>query len=268
MVVDPDIDVWKSKELSRSYARRGSNLRREELAVLGELWPELRGKGVLELGVGAGRFTEYLLVLGDQYVGIDYSPAMVAVAKQAYPSADIREGDARDLGVFPDASFKAVLFTDCGIDCIPYEDRGKVLHEAFRVIEPGGYLAFSTHNLGSLKGRLRGIYRPHKIEFSRNPLRSGVSIARATVRSVKGYASHRRLRSHERHGQGYAIVNNQIENYALLLCYVDPQVQCDVLDQTGFVQSPRIFGPDGRPDSVDSSAPWLHFLAMKPSEND
>jgi SAM-dependent methyltransferase len=206
--------------------------------------------------------------LGDAYVGIDYSPAMVAGAQQAHPEADFRVGDAKDLHLFGDATFRTVLFSDCGMDSMPYEDRQTVLREAHRVIEPGGYFAFSTHNLHSLNGEVRGRYRPSRPEFSRDPIRYGLRVLRAAARSVKGYASHRRLRSHQSFGEGYAIVKNRIENYALLLCYVDPQVQCDALEAAGFARSPRLFGPNGRRDAVDSSVPWLHFLATKPSEGE
>src|SRR5207244_9547346 len=45
--------------------------------VLGVLVDELRGKRVLEVGVGTGRFAVPLQKSGIQVVGIDISPAMV-----------------------------------------------------------------------------------------------------------------------------------------------------------------------------------------------
>ncbi len=217
--------------------------------------------------MGGGRTTPYLLVLSDHYVALDYAPGMVAVAKQSYPSADIRQGDARDLVAFPDASFKFVLFSFNGIDCVPYEDRSKVLHEVYRVVEPGGYFAFSTHNLNFLHGELRGVWRP-RIHLFPNPIRKSVRVARWAVRSARGYANDRRLRSAEESGEGYAIRNDPSENCALLTCYVDSRVQCAALERSGFVQPPRIFGLDGRPGSVDSTDRWLHFLVAKPAETE
>ena len=230
--------------------------------ILGELWPELRGQPILELGVGGGRLVPFLRLLTDRYVAFDWSPPLVAAAKQSYPTADIRQGDARHLGALPDASFKFVLFSYNGIDHVPYEDRSKVLDEVFRVVEPGGYFAFSAHNLTSLHGEPRGVYRPLHLEFSSNPIRTGVNVARWAVGSTRVYAKHRRLRSAEHSGDGYAIVNDTAA-HALLTCYVDPRAQCDALRRSGFVEPPKLFGLDGRPGSVDSDDAWLHYLVKK-----
>jgi ubiquinone/menaquinone biosynthesis C-methylase UbiE len=263
--------VWNSGILTRTYAERGLGVQsnfclfRPELAILGELWPELRGQRILDLGVGGGRTTPYLLVLSDRYVGLDYAAGMVAAAKASYPTADIRHGDARDLAAFPDASFKFVLFSFNGIDNAPYEDRSKVLHEVYRVVEPGGYFAFSTHNLNFLHGEFRGVYRRPRIHIFPNPIRKSTRAARWAVRAARGYVNHRRLRSAEKSGEGYAIRNDASENYAILTCYVDPRVQCHALERSGFVQPPRIFGLDGRSGSVDSTDWWLHFLVAKPA---
>jgi SAM-dependent methyltransferase len=235
-----------------------------ELAIFCDLGPELRGQTILELGVGGGRLVPFMRLLTDRYVALDWSRPLVAAAKQSYPTSDIREGDARHLGTFPDASFKFVLFSYNGIDHVPYEDRGKVLDEVFRVVEPGGYFAFSTHNLNSLHGALRGVYSHRQLDLSPNPIRTGVGVARWVVGSARGYAKHRRLRSAEHSGDGYAVVNDTAD-HALLTCYVDPRAQCNALRRSGFVQPPSIFRLDGRPGFVDSDDAWLHFLVKKPA---
>jgi SAM-dependent methyltransferase len=205
--------------------------------------------------------------LTDRYVALDWSPPLVAAAKQSYPTVDIREGDARHLGPFPDGSFKFVLFSYNGISAVPYEDRSNVLDEVFRVVEPGGYFAFSSHNLNSLHGELRGGYKRRRLDLSPNPIRTGVGVARWTVRSAREYVKYRRLQSAEHSGDGYAVVNDTAD-HALLTCYVDPRAQCDALRRSGFVQPPSIFGLDGRPGSVDSNDAWLHFLVKKPAETE
>lgn len=265
--------TWNTNKLTRRFAALGSNAQSgaylmfpPELVILAELWPELHGQPILELGVGGGRLVPFLSLLTDRYVALDWSHPLVVAAKQAHPTSDIRHGDARNLGAFPDASFKFVLFSYNGTDHIPYEDRGKVLDEVFRVVEPGGYFAFSTHNLNSLHGELRGVYKRRRLDLSPNLIQTGVRIARWAVGSAQVYAKHRRLRSAEHSGEGYAIVNDTAA-HALLTCYVDPRVQCDALRHSGFVQ-PSVFGLDGRPGSVDSDDAWLHFLVKKPAETE
>lgn len=59
---------------------------------------------VLDVGCGAGDLVE--LLEGWEYIGLDASPAMIALARQRYPHARFVQADARDL---PDAQVTAVV---------------------------------------------------------------------------------------------------------------------------------------------------------------
>lgn len=134
------------------------------------------GARVLDLGVGAGRTAPYLADRASSYVGLDYSPAMIAACRRRFPAAgaetDFVEGDAADLARFPDGSFDAVVFSFNGIDCLhPDDARHRCLREIERVLRPGGVAVISEHNPRAL------IVRP-------KPLR-GVSLKLATARLVR-----------------------------------------------------------------------------------
>jgi SAM-dependent methyltransferase len=146
------------------------------------------GMDILDLGVGGGRTTAALRSLGGDYVGIDYSEAMVKAAREQHPGADIREGDASDLSAFEDASFDAVIFAFNGIDYLhPREKRSRCFHECARVLKPGGVCILSSHNarfvLGRLHVRGRGLARVRTLAGS--VFRAGILVAtRLTRRTV------------------------------------------------------------------------------------
>jgi ubiquinone/menaquinone biosynthesis C-methylase UbiE len=105
------------------------------------------GMDTLDLGVGAGRTTPVLRALANRYVGVDYAPAMVTVAREQHPGVDFRVGDASDLSDFADESFDAVVFSFNGIDYLhPVKDRSRCLAECQRVLRPGGVFILSSHN--------------------------------------------------------------------------------------------------------------------------
>lgn len=262
--MDGNHATWNSTRVAEHYRDRRF-LFPPELAILGELWHEVAGRRVLDLGVGTGRTTPFLRVLTDEYVGIDWSETMVAIGRQSYPTADIRQGDARDLVGIPEASVAFVLFSFNGIDYIPYEDRRRVFREVRRVLEPGGAFAFSTHNLNRLGGELRGRYTCPPIGLGANPFRSAIRLTRWLGVCGRGYLDHRRLRAGEHVGEGYAVVNDGGENYSVLTTYVDPRTQLAEVERCGFVEPIRLYGRDGRAASVDSSDAWLHYLARKPA---
>lgn len=108
-------------------------------------WACARAQGdVLELAVGTG--LNLPLYRSDVRVtGIEFSPAMLALAKQRAAEldreVDLRLGDAEALE-FEDASFDTVICT-YALCTIP-DDR-KAVSEASRVLRPGGKLVLAEH---------------------------------------------------------------------------------------------------------------------------
>lgn len=120
-----------------------------EMRVLLSIASEVRGKAVLDVGVGTGRTTSLLRLLTDDYVGIDYVPVMVEQARKAFPGNDLRVGDVLDLKEFSEASKTLVLFSYNGLDSLDHDSRPVALANMARTVAPGGYLVYSTLNLES-----------------------------------------------------------------------------------------------------------------------
>jgi ubiquinone/menaquinone biosynthesis C-methylase UbiE len=120
-------------------------LRRLEADLVTEFFPPPPAR-VIDLGCGAGRTTIALSERGYDVLGIDLATALLAVARERYPSIDFAEMDAAALQA-PDASFDAALFSYNGIDCIyPLSARRACLREVHRVLRPGGVFILSSHN--------------------------------------------------------------------------------------------------------------------------
>ena len=106
---------------------------------------------ILDIGCGAGRTTIALYGLGFPRVqGVDMSSGMIEQAisganQRGYPiSFDI--GDATRLR-YGDEYFDGALFSAQGLMCIPGRDnRLRALREVRRVLKPGGFFFFTTHD--------------------------------------------------------------------------------------------------------------------------
>jgi ubiquinone/menaquinone biosynthesis C-methylase UbiE len=120
--------------------------------------PELlRGKRVLDVGVGAGRFSDVAARWGAEVVGIDISYAVESAREnlQRYPSAQVIQADIFKLP-FADASFDFIF--SIGVlhhtpDC----------HAAFaalpRLLKPGGQIAIWLYSAYSDNLKLNELYR-------------------------------------------------------------------------------------------------------------
>jgi 2-polyprenyl-3-methyl-5-hydroxy-6-metoxy-1,4-benzoquinol methylase len=136
--------------------RHGKDIAREFhnnpafLAFIGDL----SGRDVLDAGCGEGYNTRILARRGAHMTGIDISERMIelACAEECREPVGIRYACASyaDLGAFPGASFDAVVSFMALMDGARFD---LAMRESFRVLRPGGMLAFSiTHPCFITKG--------------------------------------------------------------------------------------------------------------------
>lgn len=109
----------------------------EALLDAGAIGP---GRGMLDLCCGPGLLALAATGRGASVAGLDFSPAMLALAAANAPGCRFVEGDAEATGLAP-ASFDAVV-SSFGIHHVPRPERA--MAEAFRVLRPGGMVAFTT----------------------------------------------------------------------------------------------------------------------------
>ncbi len=136
--------------------RKGHDIARERLnnpAFL-EFIGDLRGKQVLDAGCGEGYNSRILARRGARVSGVDISERMIALAtaEEVRESLGIRYARASyaDLSIFAGASFDAVVSFMALMDGPRFD---LAMREAFRVLRPGGMLAFSiTHPCFITKG--------------------------------------------------------------------------------------------------------------------
>lgn len=101
---------------------------------------------VADLGCGPGRITAYLHELGCDAFGIDLSPAMVAVARRAYPDLRFDVGTLTATALGDGAAGGVVAWYS--IIHTPPEQLPEIVAEFRRVLCPGGHLllAFQAGN--------------------------------------------------------------------------------------------------------------------------
>lgn len=110
------------------------------------------GLRLLDVACGPGYLAARAVDRGATGVGVDIAEAMVALARQRFPQAEFRQGDAQSLP-FPDGSFGAVV----GNLAVPHLGRPEqAVAEFGRVLAPTGRLALTTWDL-PVRARLVGV---------------------------------------------------------------------------------------------------------------
>ena len=97
------------------------------------------GATLLDIACGPGFVTQAVTDRGAAATGLDFSPAMLAVARERHPGPRFDWGDAEALP-YPDGSFAWVV-SNFGIHHVPRP--ALALGEAHRVLRAGGRFAFS-----------------------------------------------------------------------------------------------------------------------------
>lgn len=141
--------------LQRYEGEQAWYLARCEEDLLHRLLP-LAGSRVLDLGTGGGRLVARLSSVARDVVAADLSEALLARAPRL-PNVHYAQMNALQLG-FPAQAFDVVI--SLGL-CEYLSDLGGFLHEAHRVLRPGGTLAFTYHQLST--------WRPPVVEAPDTP---------------------------------------------------------------------------------------------------
>ncbi len=257
--------AWSTRQALKIYDTSYGYTDPGEKAAIERVTAEARGRPILDIGVGAGRSAQlWTAISKDGYVGVDYCPEILALAKAKFPDTRFLQMDARDLSAFPSNSFFLTTFSFNGIDSVDYEGRLKVLAEVNRVLMPGGVFVFSSHNKDGPGSRetLR-MLRPG---FTRNPaemaLRTFRSL-RATPHSIINFYRNKRL--HQDHGT-YSIKTCSAHNFGIVIMYTTLAEQKRQLAAAGFKIEAIYDNFRGQPVSDSSdlrAAHWFQFVARK-----
>jgi len=237
-----------------------------EAAAVALVADSVRGAPILDVGVGGGRTVPLLRSVSDDYLAIDYMPEMVEICSRNHPGVRVRQMDARDLSAFADDSFGLIMFSFNGIDAVDYAGRQAILHEFARVLRPGGWLVFSTHNMAGPSYRetlTRFLQVPR---WSNNPLRLGFNVARIVVNLPLAAINYRRNSRLNREFDGYAVRVCAAHKFGIVIVYTELEHQRRELDALGF-ETAAVYGnlddQPLRPDQPLQDIMWFHFVARK-----
>lgn len=100
-----------------------------------EFVKNLNGKSVLDVGCGAGDFTNYLHKLGIQAKGIDFSNKMLSIARKKYPDIEFENADICE---YKTTNLYDGIFTKDMLFHLADEDIVKTLRKFKKMLKPDG----------------------------------------------------------------------------------------------------------------------------------
>lgn len=149
--------IWTSERYLKMYGDP-----RDKKGTQAELCKDaarhLTGESVLDVGCGLGHLIPFI---GDRaYVGVDYSPEMLEIAKSCFPGRMFVEADAFQLDL--ERMFDSVISISLFLHLIR-EDAKKVLERMWAHTAKGGRVIFSMETFGD-----NMIRRPPRNRIQRN----------------------------------------------------------------------------------------------------
>lgn len=225
-----------------------------ERSIFQRIESELVNARILDIGVGGGRTTPYLLSLTDDYTGVDYVPEFVDTLQTQFSSARFVCADARTLEALDDDSYDFVLFSYNGLDCVDHLGRLEVLRSVYRVLRPGGRFMFSSHNrdyeyFNKLPWQRKIVFRPGYLIF--------------LIHCLYHLPKHYRNKKYETYTDEYAIINDGDHRFSLLLYYISVEKQRGQLESVGFGNF-EAYDQEGQRIHEDTNSHWIHYLVRKP----
>jgi len=130
------------------------------------------GMKILEVGAGTGRYSIALAKLGCAVEAVELIPHNIDVFKQKITAEEnivVRQGDAKDLSCFADASFDITLVLGPMYHLYTVDDQRQALTEALRVTKKGGLL-FAAYCISDASLINYGFKGGHIFELADNGL--------------------------------------------------------------------------------------------------
>ncbi|MDF2259358.1 class I SAM-dependent methyltransferase [Streptantibioticus ferralitis] len=140
-------------------------LERAMLAGFADLVRAAGAGPVADIGCGTGRVTAHLSGLGVSVFGVDLSPGMLEVAREAHPDLRFEVGSMLDLDL-PDGALGGVMAW-YSIIHVPQERLPEVFAEFYRVLAPGGHALLAFQVGDEPLRRTEAFGRPISLEFHR-----------------------------------------------------------------------------------------------------
>lgn len=136
-------------------------LSRAMLAAFAEVVRVADRGPVADLGCGPGKVTAHLADLGVPAFGIDLSPKMIELARQAYPSLSFEVGSMTSLAI-QDNDLGGIYYST---HHTPPELLPRVFAEFHRTLAPGGHLMMAGHVGDDVRLRPTQAYGGHPVSF-------------------------------------------------------------------------------------------------------
>lgn len=218
------------------------------------------GGRILDLGCGGGRTANLIKHFAGEYLGIDYTPQLVSIARENHPDLTFKHQDARDLSDLGAAGYDLALFSFNGIDSVCPEGRIAVLREVYRVLAPGGSFAFSSFNRHWCGFDRSVRQRSARSIWSRNPMR----IVARLIRAANTESRRRRYIKDDEQGE-HALLLHSAHDYGIIVYATTPSQIRSQLRDAGFGDDIDIFTKDGFPlqPGLETETEYFHIIARK-----
>ena len=95
---------------------------------------------ILDIGAGTGRYTSALMAEGYKVKAVELVRRNIEVFLKREPTADVVQGDARNMPFIPDATADVTLLLGPLYHLIGTDEKLKALNEAKRITKPGGLI--------------------------------------------------------------------------------------------------------------------------------
>ena len=134
---------WEDASVVTAYHEHLSSVTTQSVGALLDAADVRKGSRILDVATGAGYVAAAAAQRRADAIGVDFSSAQIRMARRLNPAVRFEQADAEALP-FESDSFDAVV-NAYGMCHLPNPD--VALREAFRVLKPGGRVAFTVWDI-------------------------------------------------------------------------------------------------------------------------